>query len=64
MALELFNLKEVPQVVSISYGWPEADSCDAAVTGANCGSMSVAQWVNRTNLELVKVGLRRKSYLT
>jgi tripeptidyl-peptidase-1 len=63
MALELFNLKEVPQVVSISYGWPESDSCDAAVTGANCGSMSVAQWVNRTNLELVKVGLRRVSLL-
>lgn len=59
MALELFNLKEVPQVVSISYGWPESDSCDIG-TSANCTALSVAQWVNRTNVELIKVGLRRK----
>jgi len=32
MAVELFDLNEPPQVVSISYAWPEVACCDA-VTG-------------------------------
>lgn len=78
MALELFNLPQAPGVVSVSFGWPEIDSCDSDVdrhvninavlrqsncceiSSANCSGQSVAQWINRTNIELMKVGLRRK----
>jgi hypothetical protein len=28
MAVELNALSVIPQVVSISYGWPESDTCD------------------------------------
>jgi tripeptidyl-peptidase-1 len=63
MALELFNLKQVPQVVSISYGWPEDDSCDSMVTGTYCDDLTAQQWVVRTNVELLKVALRRVSML-
>ncbi len=62
MALELFAMKEAPQVVSISYGWSELNSCDSSVSDTSCDGLTVAQWINRTNIELIKVGLRRKFY--
>jgi hypothetical protein len=33
MAAGLANMTNPPQVVSVSYGWPELDSCDSSITG-------------------------------
>jgi subtilase family serine protease len=64
MAVELNALSDVPQVVSISYGWPESDSCDSSVTGAKCKSGETnQQYVQRSNVELAKLAAKGVSVL-
>jgi len=53
-ALSLFNTPNPPFVNSVSYGWPEEDSCDP-VTTANCTDMTNQQYVVRANAEFAKV---------
>jgi tripeptidyl-peptidase-1 len=49
---------ELPSVMSMSYGWSEKQQC-GGVTNADCRGIGVdnAEYVNRTNFELQKVGL-------
>jgi subtilase family serine protease len=64
MATGLANMTNPPQVVSVSYGWPELDSCDSAITGAHCKSGETnQQYVTRCNTELAKVAARGISVL-
>jgi tripeptidyl-peptidase-1 len=64
MALEIFNEEPPhPTVVSVSYGWAELDTCDSAVTMANCTGIDAQVYVNRANVELQKTGLLRISFL-
>jgi subtilase family serine protease len=55
MALELVNMPNPPNVVSVSYGWPEIFSCQSTVDNANCTDEDVQTYVQRSNVELSKV---------
>ena len=52
------NSAKRPSVISMSYAWSEANQC-GGVTGAECRQLGVdaSAYVNRTNLELAKIGL-------
>jgi tripeptidyl-peptidase-1 len=57
MAVDIYNAKERPWVYSISYGWPEIDSCNSAVLRDKCGKNGdSADYVSRANTELMKLG--------
>lgn len=53
-ANDFFNRKEVPEVVSISYGLNEVDQCSSST----CNNITSKQYVNRCNVELMKIALR------
>lgn len=55
MASTLFTLSDPPNVVSISYGWMEAESCESSVVNSNCTGLDAQTYVARANLELAKV---------
>jgi tripeptidyl-peptidase-1 len=55
MAATLFTLSNPPLVVSVSYGWMEAQTCETDVTNANCTGIDAQTYVARANLELAKV---------
>jgi len=57
MAVSLFSMKNpaTPQVNSVSYGWPEAGSCQSDITGANCTGIDSQQYVGRSENELAKL---------
>lgn len=59
MAVDLFMRKEVPYVISISYGWAEWAQCQII----KCTNDTSAIYIDRTNNELVKLGLRGISVL-
>ena len=44
---------DYPSIISISYGWAEADQCDAAV----CINETVMQYVNRSDVEFMKIAV-------
>ena len=46
--------KQVPDVLSMSWGWSEADQCSITV----CNNVTSAEYVKRVNLEYAKIGLR------
>merc|ERR1712054_494154 len=48
------NTQNVPLVVSISYGYSETDQCSIT----NCHGNTSQQYVERTNSEFMKIGLR------
>ena len=54
MATDLFNRDEVPDILSISYGWAERDQC----TVVDCKNLSSTEYVNRVNNEFIKLSLR------
>jgi len=58
MAVELNNMTQQPPIVSISYGWPELDSCDSSITRAKCQGGTNQQYVQRANSELAKAAAR------
>eukprot|EP01090_Pellita_catalonica_P004224 TRINITY_DN14062_c0_g1_i1.p1 TRINITY_DN14062_c0_g1~~TRINITY_DN14062_c0_g1_i1.p1 ORF type:complete len:593 (-),score=124.65 TRINITY_DN14062_c0_g1_i1:31-1809(-) len=49
-----FNAKDVPLVISMSWGWTTSDQCQIV----NCGSMTNEEYVSRTNTEWAKIGVR------
>lgn len=52
-ATDFLAAKEVPLVVSMSWGWPEPNQCDVG----NCtGDETSKQYVERTNVEFQKMG--------
>ena len=55
MAQTLFTMNEPPLVVSVSYGWMEAQTCETDVTNANCSGIDAQTYVSRSNQELMKV---------
>ena len=54
MANDMFNRKEVPDILSISYGWAERDQCSIT----NCENKPSSVYVNRVNNEFMKLALR------
>ena len=55
MAQTLFTMNEPPLVVSVSYGWMEAQTCETVVNNANCSGIDAQTYVSRSNQELMKV---------
>tara|TARA_B110000971_G_scaffold178601_1_gene184585 strand:- start:7 stop:1230 length:1224 start_codon:yes stop_codon:yes gene_type:complete len=54
-AQEIYQLKNPPLVISMSWGWSEADQCD----NFGCSiSVSSDKYVARTNVEFMKLSLR------
>lgn len=54
LAVDMFNNKTIPHVISMSYGWAEDDQCSIA----QCDNVTSAEYVNRVNVEYIKLGLR------
>jgi len=59
-ANKFFNTKNVPHVISMSWGWAEDKQCDIT----SCGNRTSKEYVERVNMEYVKIGLRGVSILT
>ncbi len=57
---DLATRDEVPYICSVSYGWAEWDQCDIVV----CTNETAAQYIQRSNLEAMKVGFRGIMVLT
>ena len=53
-ASKFFNTEIVPDVISMSWGWSEADQCSVT----NCSKYSAKQYVDRVNAEYAKLALR------
>mmetsp|Transcript_30232 Transcript_30232/g.33785 ORF Transcript_30232/g.33785 Transcript_30232/m.33785 type:complete len:515 (-) Transcript_30232:53-1597(-) len=62
-ALEIFNHDSRPQVVSVSYGWPEVATCQASVTHAKCDNGDVKAYIARANTEIQKVSATGVSWI-
>jgi len=60
-----FSTKDVPLVVSISYGWSEADQCEDGIGAQECQQLGVNSqgYVARVNTEFQKIGARGISIL-
>lgn len=58
-----FNTANVPQVVSISYGWSESDQCD--IDPDECQALGVDSqgYVTRVNAEFQKIALQGRTIL-
>ncbi len=55
MASELFSMPATPLVSSVSYGWPEALSCETAVVHSQCDAAGAHGYVQRSEIELQKL---------
>lgn len=53
-AVKFFNSKDIPDVISMSWGWAEDGQC----TINNCTNTNASQYINRVNVEYNKIGLR------
>lgn len=53
-AVNFFNSKEVPDVISMSWGWAESDQCSVA----KCNNQTAKEYIDRVNAEYIKLGLR------
>tara|TARA_Y100001970_G_C14246097_1_gene868353 strand:+ start:3012 stop:4583 length:1572 start_codon:yes stop_codon:yes gene_type:complete len=60
-AVQFLNRTKVPDVLSISWGWSEFFQCQVGL--GQCPNITSAQYVHRTNLEYVKMGLRGVSVM-
>ena len=58
-ATNFFNTKNVPNVISMSWGWAEDNQCNIT----SCGKLTSQMYVDRVNSEYVKIGLRGVSIL-
>lgn len=59
MAVELFYSKDIPNVISMSWGWAEDEQC----TITRCSNETSKQYIDRVNIEYMKLGLRGMSIL-
>ena len=59
MAVELFYSKNIPDVISMSWGWAEDEQCSIL----KCSNETSKQYVDRVNTEYMKLGLRGMSIL-
>lgn len=53
-AVNFFNQENVPDVISMSWGWAERDQCSIT----QCDNETASQYINRVNNEYIKIGLR------
>ena len=53
-AVDFFHATEKPDVISMSWGWSETDQCSIV----DCGNSTSAEYVNRTNVEFMKIALQ------
>merc|ERR1719387_3220711 len=62
---KFFNTKEVPDAVSISWGWAEDQQCTAGISQPQCKTLGIdsEQYVQRVNREFMKIGLRGVSLI-
>jgi tripeptidyl-peptidase-1 len=62
---KFFNNPKVPDAVSMSWGWSEAQQCSAGIAQAECQTLGIdnQQYVTRVNTEFMKIGLRGVSLL-
>jgi tripeptidyl-peptidase-1 len=65
-ATHFFTTTNIPQVVSISYGWNEEDQCENGIGSSECEQLGVnsQQYVQRVNVEFQKIGLRGTSLIS
>jgi tripeptidyl-peptidase-1 len=54
LASDMASRVDVPHIISMSWGWSETDQC----TIINCTNVSSYEYVNRVNVEYIKLGLR------
>ena len=54
LAVNMVNSQQIPDIVSMSWGWSESDQC----TITNCSKETAQQYVNRVNVEYMKLILR------
>ena len=54
LAVKMVNAGEVPDVISMSWGWSESDQCSIC----NCSGKTSHQYVNRVNNEYLKLAAR------
>ena len=59
MAVELFYSKNIPDVISMGWGWAEDEQCSIL----KCSNETSKQYVDRVNTEYMKLGLRGMSIL-
>lgn len=62
MAQQIFSLAKPPMVNSVSYGWPEALTCQSYVTRAHCVNNNAKAYVQKAEIELQKAGARGISF--
>lgn len=56
-AVNFLNASDVPDVVSMSWGWSSRQQCSSGL-GPCSGNMTSAVYIHRTNFEYIKMGLR------
>jgi tripeptidyl-peptidase-1 len=61
-AVGFLNATEIPDILSMSWGWSARDQCSSGL-GPCPGNMTSAQYLHRTNLEYAKMGLRGVSIM-
>jgi len=54
MAVNMVYSKSIPDIVSMSWGWAEDEQCTIAV----CSDDDSTQYIDRVNIEYIKLGLR------
>jgi tripeptidyl-peptidase-1 len=54
LAVKMVNAQEIPDVISMSWGWSESDQCSIC----NCSNLTSHQYVNRVNNEYLKLAAR------
>ena len=53
-AVNFFNHTDIPDVISMSWGWAERDQCSIT----QCNNETASQYIQRVNAEYIKLGLR------
>lgn len=56
-AIDFYNKEEVPDTISMSWGWAQDSQCDII----DCGHITSQQYVERVNNEYLKIALRGKT---
>jgi len=59
-AVDFYNSDNVPDIISMSWGWSEKDQCDII----DCGTITSEQYVERVNNEYLKLALRGITIVT
>lgn len=54
LASKMANSKKIPDIISMSWGWSETDQCSIT----QCNNETAKQYVDRVNVEYIKLGLR------